>query len=184
MIRGRSHRRAEANLLADLELLLGRWPRGFSPALPWRWRYELILALGVPAAATVIIHLLGPGWTLLYATILAFGIGMWSPSRQAVAARAWSIITPHRVRVGCVQARIYSRSGRLPIILRTSVQPFGERVRIWCTAGTSVEDFESARSILRAACWAADVRVERSTRHAHLITLDVIRRLPVSYPCD
>jgi hypothetical protein len=172
MGKSRSRRRAEAGLLTDLELALSRSPRAICPALPWRWRYELILAIGVPV---VIIHLLGTGGGLLGVTLLAFCIGLWSPSREVLAARAWCIITPHRVRAGCVQARIYGRNGRLPFIFRTTLQPFGERVLIWCTAGTTAEDFQSATSILRTACWASDVRITRSPRHAHLITLDVIR---------
>ena len=35
-----------------------------------------------------------------------------------------------------------------------------------------------ARDILRAACWASDVRVVASTRYAHVVVLEVIRRLP------
>jgi hypothetical protein len=42
---------------------------------------------------------------------------------------------------------------------------------------------QSARSILRAACLATDVRVQRSARYAQLVTLDVIRR-NVTDPAD
>jgi methyl coenzyme M reductase alpha subunit len=93
-----------------------------------------------------------------------------------VVAAAWQIITPHRLRVAFVQARIYSRNGRLPTIVRTRRQSFGERVSVWCHAGTTAADLRSARDILAAACWAADVRVSWDARHAHLVTLDVIRR--------
>lgn len=175
MSRGRSRRRAEANLLASLAGALARTPRAASLALPWRWRYELLLAIGVPVGALLAVRVLGPDRSLVEATILGFALGLWSPSRRVLLGRAWCIITPHRVRVGCVQARIYNSRGRLPIILRTSMEPFGERVRIWCTAGTSAEDFQSARSILSTACWAVDVRIERSVQYAHLVTLDVIR---------
>jgi hypothetical protein len=134
-----------------------------------------MLAVGLPAAITTGIHLLGPGPCLVCVSLLGFGLGLWPPGRAALLARAWCVITAHRVRVGCVQAGIFNTNGRLPVILRTSARSFGERLLIWCTAGTSAEDFQSARSTLRAACWAADVRVERSGRYAHLITLDVIR---------
>lgn len=178
----RSRRRAAVNLLADLEPYLGRWPRVLTPAVFWRWRYELILAIDASVLSVLAVLLLGPGWSLLCATVIGFGVGLWSPSRAAVTAHAWCLITPHRVRVGCVQARIFSRNGRLPIILRTSIQPFGERVVIWCTAGTSVEDFQAGRSILCAACWAAGIRIEQNARYAHLVTLDVIRRLASDLP--
>jgi hypothetical protein len=173
----RSRRQVATNLHGDLELYFARWPRVLTPALLWRWRYELMLAIDVSVIAVVMLHLLGPGWSLLCGTVIGFGLGLWPTSRNALAAHVWCVVTPHRVRVGCVQARIYSRGGRLPIIIRTSMHPFGERVIIWCTAGTSAEDFQMAKSILCAACWAANIRVEQSDRYAHLVTLDVIRRL-------
>ena len=35
-----------------------------------------------------------------------------------------------------------------------------------------------ARDILRAACWASDVRVVVNDRRSHIVVLEVIRRLP------
>jgi hypothetical protein len=55
---------------------------------------------------------------------------------------------------------------------------FGERVTLWCRAGITHGDLEAAREILRAACWAHDVRVVASARDAHVVVLEVIRRLP------
>ena len=45
--------------------------------------------------------------------------------------------------------------------------------------GTSAEDLQSARALLRAACWAADVRIIPDQRHAQMVTIDVIRKGPV-----
>ena len=59
---------------------------------------------------------------------------------------------------------------------------FGERVTLWCRAGTTHGDLASARDILRAACWASDVRVVASARYAHLVVLEVIRHLPAAPP--
>jgi hypothetical protein len=61
--------------------------------------------------------------------------------------------------------------------VRVTRKPFGERARLWCPAGISAEDLHSARDILRAACWAADVRVMQDNLCAHIVTVDVIRRL-------
>src|SRR5581483_7991123 len=55
---------------------------------------------------------------------------------------------------------------------------FGERVWLWCRAGITAEDLEAARDILRAACWASDVRVVVNERHSHIVVLEVVRRLP------
>lgn len=42
----------------------------------------------------------------------------------------------------------------------------------------SAAGLESARDILRAACWASDVRVVVNDRRSHIVVLEVIRRLP------
>jgi hypothetical protein len=61
------------------------------------------------------------------------------------------------------------------VILLTTRQPFGERVYLWCRAGTTASDFTAVRELLATACWADDVRVRRGDRHAQLVCLDVIR---------
>jgi hypothetical protein len=43
-------------------------------------------------------------------------------------------------------------------------------------------DLEAARDVLRAACWASDVRVVVNDRHSHIIVLEVIRRLLPASP--
>ena len=64
----------------------------------------------------------------------------------------------------------------------TTRQPFGERVYLWCRAGTTATDFTSAGPLLTAVCWARDVRVDSNQRYAQLITLDVIRHVPPARP--
>jgi hypothetical protein len=94
---------------------------------------------------------------------------------QLLVAWAWCVITPHRVRAGCAGAWIHSRGGRLPAVLVTRRQPFGERVYLWCRAGTCKQDFEAARELLAAACWAQEIRASSHPRNAQLVILDVIR---------
>jgi hypothetical protein len=160
---------------AGLELGLGTVARANPIVVAWRWRYELLataglaavwLALGTAAASAVT-----AGLAVALAAMAAVPEG-----RRFLVARAWCVVTPHRVRVGCAQAWIHSRNGKIPAVLFTLRQPFGERVYLWCRAGTSAGDLSSARELLAAACWADDVRVFRSPRHAHIVTLDVIRR--------
>ena len=175
MRRTRAHRRRERWVLAELETRI--WPgrRATLFGYLWWWRYELGIAAGLPAALILLIRALGAGPTAagMLATI---GVCCFCPpARHAVATAGWRITTPHRLRAGFVQARIHSRHGRLPTVLRTSRQPFGERVRLWCPAGITAADLRSARDMLAAACWAADVQVSGDARHTHLVTLDVIR---------
>jgi hypothetical protein len=142
----------------------------------WRWRYELAIGVGLPLLLIVFIGIRGMMATLAAMAVL-IGVAMiWAPSRHYLSDRAWCVITPHRVRVGCVQGWIHSRRGKIPIVLLTTRQPFGERVHLWCRAGTCSQDFASALPLLVAACWASGIRVMGNQRHTHLVMFDVIRR--------
>jgi hypothetical protein len=160
---------------AGLELGLGTVARANPIVAAWRWRYELLATAGLGATwialGTATASAVTAGLAIALAATAAMPAG-----RRFLVDRAWCVVTPHRVRVGCAQAWIHSRSGKIPAVLFTMRQPFGERVYLWCRAGTSAGDLSSARELLAAACWADDVRVSRSPRHAHVVTLDVIRR--------
>lgn len=144
----------------------------------WRWRYEIALLAALAAGLTIAIISIGIWPTIGALTVTTVTVLCWPPTRHLVVNRAWCIITAHRVRVGCAEAMIYSSRGKIPIILWTSHQPFGERVLLWCRAGTSVDDFVTTRAILISACWAQDIAVLPDAHHPHLVTLDVIRRPP------
>jgi hypothetical protein len=70
------------------------------------------------------------------------------------------------------------------MIVQIKSEPFGERVRLWCPAGISVRDIHAARDVLRAACWASDVRVAHDEQQSNLVTVDVIRRPDDIDPSD
>ena len=110
----------------------------------------------------------GPGaaWLITIGAIAAIGLAArlaWPASRRRLIARAWCVITPYRVRAGCRHAGVQTPDGRRPGILYTTRAAFGERV-------------------LRAACWARDVRVVACPRYAHIVVLEVVRRLPAGPP--
>ena len=142
-----------------------------------RWRYELAAA----GAVTATLMIPGPatGFKVIAALVALICVtACWPVGRRFLVARLWCVVTPHRVRVGCAQAWIHSRDGKIPVVLITRCKPFGERVYLWCRAGTTVFDFSSARLLLAAACWAQDVRVACHPRYTHIVALDVIRREP------
>jgi hypothetical protein len=168
--------------LADLQLALGAIARPSPVVFLWRWRYELALGAGLPLSVIALARAVGLGLTLGSAVVLTALVTLWPPARAYFVARAWCVITPHRVRAGCANAWIHSRKGKIPIVLLTRRESFGERVLIWCRAGTTEEDLFSARELLAAACWASEVTVKRSPRFAHLVTLKVIRRAPPGMP--
>jgi hypothetical protein len=142
----------------------------------WRWRYEIVLVSGLSAGLAAAIISFDAVPTIVAVIVITLAIFCWPTARRFAVDRAWCIITSHRVRVSCVGGLIYSSRGKIPVILWTSHQAFGERVLLYCRAGTTVDDFVSARTVLTAACWAQDVAVFVDMRHTQLITLDVIRR--------
>jgi hypothetical protein len=70
---------------------------------------------------------------------------------------------------------VQTRRGRLPIVMYTVPTGYGERVQLWCRAGITAADLFAARQVLAAACWATEVRIIPSVRHAHLVTLEIMR---------
>ena len=185
MASGRPHQRNDPSVMASVEAAVSVVARpGFLGRI-WHWRYELGLAAGTALGATAIGVTLGPGWLIAtVAVVLAVGAGTlaWPVSRRRLIARAWCVITPHRIRTGCVHAWVQTRDGRLPVVLYTVPADFGERVWLWCRAGITAADLEAARDILRAACWASDVRVVVNDRRSHIVVLEVIRRQPAGRP--
>ena len=169
-----TRRRRDEELLGNLERALVPRRRAPLPVAAWYWRYELALLAGLVFVVILLLHALGPALTVVAVSVT---LGALSPpwSRRLVAL-AWHMVTPHLLRSGLAQARIHNRNGRLPFITRVSREPFGERIRLWCPAGTSAEDIASARATLRAACWAADIRIWRDELRSQIVTVDVIRR--------
>ena len=141
-----------------------------------------MLGAGIAVLFAVVMRTSGIAWAVAG---LSAAVGAFSPPwSEQMKAFAWQLITPHRLRAGLYHARIHNRHGRRPVIMRVTSEPFGERIRLWCPAGTSAEDLHHAREILRAACWARDVRVARDEQRAHLVTVDVIRRPDDIEPTD
>jgi hypothetical protein len=172
--RRRQHRQPEERLLTDLERAIAPRRRASLPGLIWRWRYELALVAALVLIVTVFADTLGAALTIVGASA---ALGALSPPwSQRLAALAWHLVTPHLLRTGLAQARIHNRNGRQPFIVRVTRQPFGERIRLWCPPGTCAEDISDAKATLRAACWAADVRVWRDEQYSQIVTIDVIRR--------
>ncbi len=181
MASGRPRQPNDPSIMASVETAVSTIPRPNLLARLWHWRYELGLIAGGLLGAVTIGYTLGLAWLIAAAataTVILAAAMTWPASRQAIIARAWCVITPHRVRTGCTHAWIQTRDGRLPAVLYTVPADFGERVWLWCRAGITAGDLEAARDVLRSACWASDVRVVVNDRRSHIVVLEVIRRLP------
>lgn len=184
MTGGRPRQPNNPSVLSSLENALNAVARPNPIVFAWRWRYELGLLVGLGFGSFAIDQALGAAWLIATWIVLAAMFGVWPHGRRLLVRRAWCVITAHRLRTGCAHAWIQSRRGRLPVILFTTPQPFGERVTLWCVAGTSAADLIAARDVLIAACWAADIRIIRSKNYAHMVIVDIIRRPPDHPPAQ
>ena len=171
------HRYRDTRVPTDLRRLISIAAPSL-PVIAWRWRYEIVLVSGLSVSLAAAVTSFGAVPTIIAVIVMALTVLCWPPARRFAVNRAWCTITPHRVRAGCVESLIYSSRGKIPIILWTVHQPFGERILLWCRAGTSIDDFITSRAILTSACWAQDIAVLPDIRHPHLVTRDVIRRPP------
>jgi hypothetical protein len=169
-----SGRKSRDNLY-QLEELFAKWNR--TPAgIAWRWRTELLVLLALAALlrwmdtwATLI-------WACTALAALAVLVAAVPHSRRFITRRAWCVLTRHRLHRLCYEARLHTRSGRLPLILWIRPTHVGERAWVLCRAGTSAEDFQDHTDELRSACYAREARVTRNRRWSHLVTIDIIRR--------
>jgi hypothetical protein len=148
-----------------------------SPAgMAWRWRTELAILATLTAALWRLAYL----YTLIWAAITLAGLVLAllavPVTRRFITRRFWCVLGRHRLQRLCYEARLHTRSGRLPLVLWTRPTKVGERSHILCRAGICAEDFEAHIGELRAACLARDARVTRNRRWSHLVTIDIIRR--------
>jgi len=178
MAAGRPGQPNDPSVMSSLESAVRQVRRPGPIEFAWHWRWEIgIVALTAGLSAAVAVSL-GFIWLAAAAGagLAAVGAMMcWPPARAGLVARAWCIITPHRLRAGCINAWVQTRRGRLPFVLSTVPTAYGERVQLWCRAGITAADLLAARHVLAAACWAAEIRVVPSARYAHIVTLEVIR---------
>ncbi len=170
----RNHRNQRNNpyVLDDLAVKFNRSGAGMA----WRWRAELVTLTAVSAAYWRLSVLM----TVTLAGVILGGLVLVlmlvPPTRRFITRRFWCVLARHRIQRLCYEARLHTRSGRLPLILWTRPTKVGERAHILCRAGICAEDFEAHIGELRAACYARDARVTRNTRWAQLVTIDIIRR--------
>ena len=152
-----------------------------SPAgMAWRWRTELLTLTFTLAALWRLTLWLTIDWAGITLGVLAVVVLAVPHSRRFMTRRFWCVLGRHRLQRLCYEARLHTRSGRLPLVLWTRPTKVGERSFLLCRAGICAEDFEAHIGELRAACYARDARVTRHTRWSQLVTIDIIRRDPLT----
>src|SRR3954452_7169066 len=151
----------------ELFIKFNRTPAGIA----WRWRTELALILTMTATWWYLDTWTGMPWSVI---ILAGFVGLVLAvphSRRFITRRYWCVLTRHRLQRLCYEARLHTRSGRLPVILWTRPTRVGERAWRICRAGICAEDFDAHIGELRAACAARDARVRRNRRWSQLVII-------------
>ena len=157
--------------LEELFVKFHRTPAGVA----WRWRTELLILTILTAVFWRFDTWTSATWAgVILGGLVAVALGV-PHSRRFITRRFWCVLARHRLQRLCYEARLHTRSGRLPLILRIWPTEVGERIWVLCRAGICAEDFEAHLGELRAACYARDARVTRSRRWSHLITIDIIR---------
>lgn len=145
-----------------------------------RWRAELTVAV-VALSAWLWLTDRMPEWVAgIIVGTLVIGTAAWPTSRRYVLHRGYAVMTRHRLRAACVERRIMNYSGNLPLQLWSRPTPVGERVWLLLRAGIDAGDLESNLSHLASACWAADARIAAHRKVTALVTLDIVRRDPLT----
>ena len=158
--------------LEELFIKFNHTPAGIA----WRWRTELLTLTALAAAFWRLDTWTTAIWAGVILGGLAAVVAAVPHSRRFITRRFWCVLARHRLQRLCYEARLHTRSGRLPLVLWTRPTKVGERTWVLCRAGICAEDFEAHIGELRAACYARDARVTRNRRWSQLVTIDIIRR--------
>lgn len=146
----------------------------------YRWRWELAL-VGAVAGLVYLGHV--AHWAVPVGIVSAavVVVATWPPAYRAVRDRCWAVLAQHRLRTVFHELGLTTWAGRAPAIVWTSVR-HGLRVHLICPAGIGAGELVDVREQLAAACWAADVIVERHPRHANMVVLVVVTRVVAGGP--
>ena len=162
--------RNQRNNPYQLDELLTKFHRT-PPGIAWRWRTELAILAAITAAVWRLSLLITLTWAGVVVGLVLTAVGVLPWTRR----RFWCLLARHRIQRLCYEARLHTRSGRLPLVLWVRPTKVGERLHLLCRAGICAEDFQAHTGELRAACYAREARVTRNTRWSHLVTIDIIR---------
>src|ERR1700722_7270305 len=146
----------------------------------WRWRTELTLLTTISAALWRLALLITLIWAALALAAFVAGLLGLPVTRRFITARFWCVLVRHRLQRLCYEARLHTKSGRLPLILWTRPTKVGERIHLLCRAGICAEDFEQHIGELPADRYARGARGPPNARWSQLVTIDIIRRDPLA----
>jgi hypothetical protein len=118
-----------------------------------RWRVEIL-----------VVSLLVAGWQAVGSavagvvlTALAILVALVPAVRRAAGVAVRTLVVPHRVRSGLLQAGVTDRGGRLPWLVVARARGEAVLVTVWLRAGTTQADLQRAAAVIAGACGALHV---------------------------
>ena len=142
----------------------------------WRFRTELVILTVATGDVLFVRRFVPVLWAVVILTALALALMAVPWTRQFLTRRGWCVLSRHRMQRVFYETRMHTRSGRLPLVLRIHPTEVGELALIWCRAGICFEDFEAHTGEIAAACYAREASIERSTRWAQIVVVNIVRR--------
>ncbi len=150
----------------------------------WPWRRELLLA-AILCGAWVEAGQILPIWPALALVLgAAATLGAAAPVRRWLLGWLRCSRTRRQLLTGFAETRAANPSGRLPRVSRLSVTAVGERVQLTARPGHSAELLDARVEELRAAVRSREVRITRDPNRSHRISIDVVRRDPLTATAD
>lgn len=146
----------------------------------WPWRRELAAA-SVLCGAWYGLGQTMPTWPALLVLVLLVSCLVAIRPVRAWLFGWFRVARTRRLFVaGLALVRPAIPSGRPPWILRTRTTPVGERLHLRLRPGQSAEGLEARIEELRAAVRARDVRITRDPHRSHRVSVDIVRRDPLT----
>jgi hypothetical protein len=163
--------------------LVWRGLRGLARRV-WPYRTEVGLLLAVVYLRVGLSRLLPADLDARWQWAATGGVGAgllcWPRARWLVLNRLACARSRRRILACCRQTRVANAAGQLPRVLRSRSTPVGERLLLSVRAGQSAELLDARIEELRAAAKARDVQITRDPGRADMVTVEVIRRDPLT----
>lgn len=148
----------------------------------WRFRTETGLLVAAGCVRLVFGRVLGPDAATGATVAVVVSVFALPGARARMLGRLACARSRRRVLACLRETRVATSTGRLPLVLRSRTTRAGERLTLGLFPGQSAELLDARVEELRAAARARDVTVTRDPGRADRVTVDVIRRDPLSGP--
>ena len=169
----------KATIAAHVLRGLGKATAGVVRVL-WPFRRELAVITAVCWIWQLVADWMA-GWASLLVTAALVGLVLGvAPLRRPVLGWLAGGRTRRQLLAGLVQVRATDLNGRAPRVVRVRPTPIGQRLWLRLRPGQSAEAILTRVPELRAAVHSRDVRLARDEARSDRVTVDVVRRDPLS----